>query len=155
MIAGLSSLGVTLSYGTEQTAGNKPTTFKLLNRINSIGGITLSSETIDASALEDLAERSVAGRQTSGGSWNVVVNYTDETATEWTTLIAAYKTAAEANKRMWFQVSHPTLAKSFFVCAQPPQVIPMPSLEQNGLLTVEFTLTVDEYKGTDTKVAAS
>lgn len=155
MIAGLSTLGVTLSYGVEASSGAKPSTFKLLNRVNSIGGITLSSETIDASALEDLAERSVSGRQASGGSWNVTFNYTDEVATELTTMITEYNEAAEANKRMWFQVAHPTLANSFFVCAQPPQVIPMPSFDQNGLLTVEMTFSIDEYKGTDTKVVAS
>lgn len=155
MLAGLSTLGVTLSYGVENVADTKPSTFTLLNRINSIAGITLSAETIDASALEDLAERSVAGRQTSGGTWSVTVNYTDETATEWLNLIEAYNTAQNNSLRMWFQVSHPTLAQSFFVAAQPPQVIPMPGFDQNGLLTVEFTLTIDEYIGTDAKVAAS
>ncbi len=155
MLAGLSTLGVTLSYGVENLADTKPSTFTLLNRINSIAGITLSAETIDASALEDLAERSVAGRQTSGGTWSVTVNYTDETATEWLNLIEAYNTAQKNSLRMWFQVSHPTLAQSFFVAAQPPQVIPMPAFDQNGLLTVEFTLTLDEYIGTDTKVAVS
>lgn len=51
--AGLSTLGITFGYGTEATAGTKPTSFKQLTRINSIGGINIEPEQIDASALED------------------------------------------------------------------------------------------------------
>jgi hypothetical protein len=76
-IAGVSTLGIKLSYGIETVAGQKPAAFKLLNRINSIGGITIEPETIDASALEDLVERSVAGRGTTGGTFPVSINVTD------------------------------------------------------------------------------
>lgn len=50
--AGVSSLGLLLGYagGTYDT---KPASFTLLNRINAIGGISLETEQIDASALED------------------------------------------------------------------------------------------------------
>ena len=51
--AGLSTLGVIFAFGTENTAGTKPSTFKRLHRINSIGGFTVENATIDASALED------------------------------------------------------------------------------------------------------
>ena len=51
--AGLSTLGVVFSYGVESAAGTKPTAFKRLHRINSIGGFSVENETIDASALED------------------------------------------------------------------------------------------------------
>ena len=80
--AGVSTLGITLSYGVETVAGQKPSTFTLLNRINSIGGITIEPETIDASALEDLVERSVAGRGTTGGTFPISFNVTDETIEE-------------------------------------------------------------------------
>jgi len=64
--AGLSTLGVKFGYAVETTAGTKPTAFKWLERCNSISGIELSTETIDASALEDLVTRYVPGRQDSG-----------------------------------------------------------------------------------------
>jgi hypothetical protein len=60
--AGLSTLGITFGYGTEATAGTKPTSFKQLTRINSIGGINIEPEQIDASALEDAITRYVKGR---------------------------------------------------------------------------------------------
>ena len=63
--AGVSSLGLLLGYagGTYDT---KPSSFTLLTRINAIGGIALETEQIDASALEDLVTRYVAGRADSG-----------------------------------------------------------------------------------------
>lgn len=152
-VMGLSTLGVTFGYGVETTAGTKPASFTQLDRINSIGGISLSTEQIDASALEDYQTKYVAGRQDSGGTWSVTINFTDETATEWDTLIGAYNTAKASGKAMWFEVIVPDQTDAFFVVAQPPQLIPMPEISQNGLLTVEIQLVVVEYKGWDTKVA--
>ena len=51
-LAGISTLGITFGYGVETTAGQKPDAFKQLTRINSIGGITVENEQIDASAIE-------------------------------------------------------------------------------------------------------
>jgi len=62
----IKSLTITQPYAVETTAGTKPTAFKWLERCNSISGIELSTETIDASALEDLVTRYVPGRQDSG-----------------------------------------------------------------------------------------
>lgn len=67
--AGLSTLGITFGYGTETTAGTKPTSFKQLTRINAIGGINIEPEQIDASALEDAITRYVKGRADTGGSF--------------------------------------------------------------------------------------
>ena len=155
MEAGISTLGITFGYGVEATAGQKPTAFTKLNRINNIGGISIQPEQIDASALEDLATRYVAGRQDSGGSWTVTVNFTEETQAEWTTLIEAYNSAKTSGKRVWFETVVPGLNNAFFVVAQPPQVIPFPEIGQNGLLTVDVVLSIEEYKGMDTKVAFS
>lgn len=151
-VAGLSSLEITFGYGTETTAGTKPTTFNTLTRINQIGGITIEPEVIDASALEDAVTRNIKGRADTGGTWAVTVNFTAETKKEWTDLIAAYK-ALTGGKRMWFEVLHPQLEDAFFVVAQPPEQIPMPETGQNELWTIEMNLTIEEYKGMDTKVA--
>ena len=151
-VAGLSSLGITFGYGTETTAGTKPTTFNTLTRINQIGGITIEPEVIDASALEDAVTRNIKGRADTGGTWAVTVNFTADTKKEWTDLIAAYK-ALTGGKRMWFEVLHPQLEDAFFVVAQPPEQIPMPETGPNELWTIEMNLTIEEYKGMDTKVS--
>ncbi len=150
--AGISTLGITFGYGTETTAGTKPTSFKQLTRINALGGINIEPEQIDASALEDFITKYVKGRADTGGSFPVTVNFTSETVEEWKTLIAAYKELS-GGKRMWFETIIPGITNSFFVVAQPPEEIPQPEIGQNELLTVEMNLTIEEYKGLDTSVA--
>ena len=149
--AGISTLGITFGYGTEATAGTKPTSFKKLTRINALGGINIEPEQIDASALEDFITRYVKGRADTGGSFPVTVNFTSDTVKEWQDLITAYKALSDG-KRMWFETIIPGIAKSFFVVAQPPEEIPQPEISQNELLTVEMNLTIEEYKGLDTSV---
>ena len=150
--AGISTLGITFGYGTEATAGTKPTSFKQLTRINALGGINIEPEQIDASALEDEITRYVKGRADTGGSFAVTVNFTSDTVKEWQDLITAYK-ALSGGKRMWFETIIPGVTNSFFVVAQPPEEIPQPEIGQNELLTVEMNLTIEEYKGLDTSVA--
>lgn len=154
-IAGISTLGITFGYGVETTAGTKPSEFKQLNRINSIGGITIENEQIDASALEDMVSRYVQGRGDTGGSFAVTVNFTPETMEEWQTVIDEYDTAKDSQLRMWFETIVPGFDDAFFVVAQPPTAIPQPELSQNELLTVEMGLTIEEYKGMETKVEFS
>ena len=156
MQAGISSLGVKLSYGVEVagSAGTKPSTFKVVHRINSIGGITIEPETIDASALEDSVTRSVAGRGTSAGNFTIGVNITNETIAEWRQVIADYKEIMDDGLRMWWQVSSPSLAEAFYIAAQPPLEIPMPDISQNELMVVEIPLTIDEFLGMEAKVEA-
>ena len=149
--AGISTLGITFGYGSEATAGTKPTSFKQLTRINALGGINIEPEQIDASALEDEITRYVKGRADTGGSFAVTVNFTSDTVKEWQDLITAYK-ALSGGKRMWFETIIPGIEKSFFVVAQPPEQIPQPEIGQNELLTVEMNLTIEEYKGMDTSV---
>ena len=149
--AGLSTLGITLSYGVETTAGQKPTAFKLLTRINEIDGVSVTPEAIDASALEDPTTRNVAGRDTLTDSVNVTVNRTTETIKEWTDLIAAYK-GLTGGKRMWFQEITPGLSDAEFFVAQPPSILPISGKSQNTLLTMEIPLVLEEMIGTSAKV---
>ena len=58
-----------------------------MTRINSIGEASITPENIDASALEDLVSRFVAGRATVTDSLAITINQTDETMTEWTALL--------------------------------------------------------------------
>lgn len=151
-LAGLSTLGITFGWGVETTAGTKPATFKRLHRINSIGGITIENEQIDASSLEDTVSRYIQGRGDTGGSFPVSVNFTPETLEEWEEVIEAYNTAKESGLRVWFETIVPGFDKSEFVVAQPPTKIPSPEKNQNELLVVEMGLIIEEFVGMDTKV---
>lgn len=151
--AGISTVGIKFGWALETTAGTKPTSFTLLSRINSIAGIELDTEQIDASALEDYVSRYIAGRQDAGGGdWPITVNITDETIAEWTSLISAYNGRSDNNLQMWFEVWSPYLTKAYYIVAEPPQSIPMSEMGQNELQTVEITLSVNDYKGLDTAI---
>lgn len=152
MLAGLSTLGVKVSVGFETVAGQKPTDFVVRHRINSVGGISIEPETIDASAIEDLVERVIAGRASTGGSFPIAFNATMETIAEWKETIADYQEASENGLRMWLQVSHPSMSQAFFIVAQPPQLLPMPDFGQNELLVMELPLAIEEYRELETKV---
>lgn len=123
-----------------------------MSRINAIGGITLENQTIDSSAMTDLVTQTIAGRADTPGNISVTVNLTPETKTEWATLISTYKALTDS-KQMWFQTIIPGFEDAFFFIAQPQPDIPQPEMNQNELLTVEFSLTIVDYKGMDTKVA--
>lgn len=151
---GISTLGVTFGYGVETTAGEKPASFTQLTRINDIGEISIDPEEIDASALEDYETHYVPGRATVSESVAVTVNRTDATVTEWESLISAYE-ALTGGKKMWFEVITPGITKAEFFVAAPPKILPMPAKSQNGLDTMVINLTLQDWKGLDTKVAFS
>lgn len=149
--AAFSTLGVTLSYGVETIAGTKPTTFKLLTRINDIPEIAVNPEALDGSALEDYQTKNVAGRDTVTDSIQIVVNRTNETIKEWKDVITAYQ-ALEGGKRMWFQEITPGITEAEFFVAQPPTKLPVSAKQQNGIETMNINLIVQEMIGTDAKV---
>ena len=149
--AGISSLGITFSYGIETTAGTKPTAFTLLTRINEIGDVSVDTEAIDASALEDKQSRNIPGRDTITDKMTVTVNKTAETISEWKKVIEDYKTLS-GGKRMWFQEITPGFEEAEFIVAAPPSILPISGKSQNSLLTMEIPLTIDEMIGTSAKV---
>lgn len=151
-IPGLSTLGVKFSYGVEETEGTKPAKFTIIHRCNDIPEITLETETIDASALEDSISRYIAGRQDTGGEWSPVFNLTEDVIKEIETMMSAAKTGLESGKRTWFQVTIPNLTKAFFVVGQPGSKVPLPAIAQNELLTGAISIAIDEYIGLDTAV---
>ena len=151
-IPGFSTLGIKFGFGVEAAAGEKPSAFTWLERCNNINGINLSTEIIDASALEDYVTKKIAGRQDSGDSWTVTFNYTEEVAAQLKAMIAAYNTGKQSNLRTWFEVWIPNATNAFFVVAEPPQVLSMPEMGQNALLTIDLEFAIQEYIGDDVAV---
>lgn len=153
-MADLTTLGITIGYAIEETAGTRPTTgYKQLERCSAIGGISLETEQIDVSALEDYISQYAAGRQDTGGSWPLTFNLNPDVVSALETLFSSSKTAKEAGKATWFEVIIPGLEKGFFVAGQLGTTIPLPELEQNSALTIEVPVTISKYQGLETKVA--
>lgn len=151
MLAGISTLGITFGWAVETVAGEKPTSFKQLHRINEIGEITAESEAIDASALEDRGTKRIRGRSDTGDTMEITVNWTPETYAEWQEVLDAYEELTDG-KRMWFEQDIPGFTDGDFVVAQPPTYLPSPAKSQNELLTVSIPLVIEDYIGMETKV---
>lgn len=146
--AGLSTLGIKV-WKAETTNAEKvveAASYSQLTRINSIGEVTITPETIDASALEDLESQFVAGRSTVTDSLAVTVNATNETIEEWKEI---------AGKQICVMIDIPGLDDAFFVVVEVPATLPMPSLDQNALLTMTINCTVNKFIGLDEKVAVA
>lgn len=150
----LTTLGVTFHYGVETTSGTKPTSFTWLKRCSSIGGISLDTERIDVSALEDFITQYAAGRQDTGGTWEVKFNMNKEVIAALKTMFEESKTAKASGKATWFQVVFPDLEDAFFVVAEPGRNIPLPEIGQNEAATLPMNLTINEYKGLLPKVVS-
>lgn len=146
-IPGISTLKMKLGYAIETTPGVAPTDYIWLQRANSIGAIDLSTETIDASAIEDDVTRTISGRQDTGGEWTFAFNLTNETEPVYQKMLDDSAASLAENKRTWFTVWSPYLTKAFFIVAQPGGKLPMPAIDQNALLVAELSLAIDEYKG--------
>lgn len=151
----LTTLGVTFGYGIETTAGVQPTKFTQLKRCNAIGGISLDTEQIDVSALEDFIAQYAAGRQDTGGTWEVTFNMSTDTIKAIRKLYEDSKTAKTTGLATWFEVVFPDLAEAFFVVAETGREIPMPDIGQNEAATLPITLIIAQYKGLMTKVELS
>ena len=148
-VAGISTIGAKVGYAV---SANKPSSLTELERCNSIGGIELSTEQIDASALIDAVSRYIAGRADTGGTWELTFNLTDEVQDILEDMLDAYA-ARTSGDALWLEVTCPDMTDGFWVKAQPPAKIPMPEMAQNSLLTVTISFAIEEYIGLDTKVA--
>lgn len=148
----LTTLGVKFGYGIETTAGQKPTSFTQLKRCSSIGGISLETEQIDVSALEDFVTQYAAGRQDTGGTWEVVFNMNQDVITAIRKLYADSVAARPSGLATWFEIIFPDLNEAFFVVAETGREIPLPEIAQNEAATLPITLIIAEYKGLDEKV---
>lgn len=148
----LTTLGVKFGYGIETAAGQKPATFTQLHRCSSIGGISLETEQIDVSALEDLVSQYAAGRQDTGGTWEVVFNMNQDVITAIRKLYSDSVAARPSNLATWFEVIFPDLNEAFFVVAETGREIPLPEIGQNEAATLPITLIISSYKGLLEKV---
>ena len=118
--------------------------FTWLTRVNAIGEISLDTNNIDSSALEDYEDKEIAGRSSTPGNIAITVNVTPDTITEWAAVFAA----SAANNGVWLQEWSPQdSSHSFFYFVQTPRKFPKPAAEQNSLRTVEISCAIVNYAG--------
>ena len=142
----LTTIGVKVGYGVEATAGTKPTAFTWLKRSKSIGGIDLTPDKIDLTALEDTIKQYAEGVYDTGGDWELTFGLNNDVVTDLNAMRTASTTGASGNKATWFTVFFPNLSKGFFVKATPG-MIPMPEVGVGAPAEVKINCTINEYVG--------
>lgn len=142
----LTTIGVKLGYAVETEAGKKPTVFTWLKRCKNIGGIELTSDKIDVTALEDLIKQYAEGVADTGGDWAFTFGLNDDVVAALTKLREDSVAAKKTGLATWFDVWFPGLAKSFYIVAEPG-MIPMPEIGQGSAAEININCTINEYKG--------
>lgn len=148
----ITTLGVKLGYAVESKAGSKPTSFTWLERCKSIGGVSLDTEQIDVSALEDLISKYRSGRQDTGGTWEITFGLGDKVIDQLKKAMTAAETGKKTGLSTWFEVWFPDLSSAnsgFYIIAELGSTIPLTEVSQNSAAEITMSLTLNDYKGVD------
>lgn len=154
-IPGLSTLGIEVGYAVVTTTASLPAAFTTLPRCNSADGIELTTESIDASALEDYVTQRVAGRSDIPETWAMTFNNTPAARTAVTAMISAYTTGLESNADtlVCIEIYDPKdTTGAYFVFVQPPAMLGLSEISQNSLKTFELSCTLVTVHGYGTGV---
>lgn len=142
----LSTIGISLKYAAETTAGTKPTTgYTDIANITSIGELAGTPDQLDVTNLQDTWRRYIAGVKDTGGDVSIGANLTAAFRTAWETLVTAYATAFAAGKAMWFEVNVPNLG-SFYFSGEPTD-LGLPGIEVNQVLQVTAHIIPNTISG--------
>lgn len=151
----VSTAGLTLKYAVESTAGTRPTTgYQQVARIKSVPDLNPTPGSIDVTDLSDLEwKRSIPGLKDVGGAVAFKANNTDEFQTGWAAIVSAWETAQAASGgplAMWFELSHPRLAKAFYFAGQPSP-LGLSAAEVDAALEIDAYITPNQVAGWATK----
>ena len=155
-IPGLSTLGIEVGYAVVTSTASLPAQFTVLPRCNSADGIDMSTNSIDASALEDYVSQHVAGRSDIPETWGLVFNNTLDSRTAVSAMISAYQTSlsSDSNTLVCIEIYDPKdTSGAYFVFVQPPAALGMSELSQNALKTFNVSNALVKVWGYDTGVA--
>ena len=145
----LNTIGVSLGYAVETTAGTRPTTgYTVLSGIKAIPDLNPEPEALDVTDLSDAWRRYIPGVKDVGGAIAFTANFTSAFKTAWETLVSAAETAAESNKATWFEIKVPSLGSFFF--SGIPSDLGLTGMEVNAVVEIEAYVTPNQIHGWDT-----
>ena len=138
----ISTAGVTFGYAVETSAGTRPTTgYTLIPDIKEIPEMNPEPETLESTTLSETEFKTyIEGLKDLGGALSFLANYTTELEDVWDALVTAYKSAADENKAVWFEVKHPKLEKSVCFTGQP-SAMGLPAMAVNNILETNLYIT--------------
>lgn len=148
----ISTAGVTFGYAVETTKGTRPTTgYTIIPDVKEIPEMNPEPETLETTVLSETEFKTyIEGLKDLGGALSFLANYTTELETVWAELVEAYKTAAEEDKAVWFEVKHPKLTKSVFFTGQP-SAMGLPAMAVGNVLETNLYITPTNAPAWETK----
>lgn len=148
----ISTAGVTVGYAVETTKGTRPTTgYKVIPDIKEVPEMNPEPETLETTTLSETEYKTyIEGLKDLGGALSFLANYTTELETEWAALVAAYKSANEEGKSVWFEVKHPKLDKAVFFTGQP-SAMGLPGMSVGAVLETNLFITPTNAPTWETK----
>ena len=148
----LSTAGAVVKYIAEATAGTRPTTgYTVIPGIKSIPDLNPEPSTLEVTDLADTEwKRYIPGLKDPGGALAFNANNTDAFQTAWDTMVTAAETAKASNKSMWFEISVPGLAKSFFFAGMPSP-LGLGAMDVDAVLEISGYVSPNKVEGWATK----
>lgn len=137
----LSTAGVTVGYAVEATAGTRPTAgYTVISDIKSTPEFNPEPEALEATDLEATEYKFyVEGLKDVGGALPFTANFTEKLQETWESIVSEYKSLT-GNKKMWFEIKHPKLAKSVFFPGSPSSM-GLPAMNVNSVLETTLYIT--------------
>lgn len=116
----ISTVGATVKYCVETTAGTRPTTgYTEIPNVSSAPDFPMDIDALDASDITDTITRYIPGRQDPGSDKEFTLNHTEAVITAWEALVSAAATGKDAGLATWFEYVYPSATKSYFWKGEP------------------------------------
>ena len=144
----LSTLGVTLNYAVEATAGTRPTSgFVKVAHVKATPDFSAARSGIDVTDLEeDDIRRYIPGLRDLGDSLSFTANLTSDLITAWETAKSAADTAWASGKSTWWEIKIPDLGKSFYF-AGLPQDLGVSAMDVNAAAETSLNISPTGFEG--------
>ena len=119
----IGTMGITLGYATEATAGSKPSSFTTVANVYELPEYDASAEGLDVTDLSDLEwMRYIPGLKDAGDDISISVHMVESNITAWDALVDSAKAAYASGKNTWFKITVPNWTKSFYFAGLPQKV---------------------------------
>jgi hypothetical protein len=152
----ISSVGASVKYCVETTAGTRPAAgYTAIPDITTAPEIAMSTDSLDASNLSDTSKRYIPGQQDPGSDKTFTANHTEAFITAWEALITAYETALAAGKVIWFEYVFPSPATKSFFWSGAPQALGTDAVDMNSIHTISPVVILSDIAGWAAKSTAA
>ena len=116
------TIGVSLKWASETTAGSRPLTgYVSIPSIKGTPAIDINPNKIEVTDLSDQYRRYVDGVKDVGDSFDFTANLTAALKNAWASVVAAAESARTSGKATWFEIAIPNF-DSFYVAGMPTEL---------------------------------